>query len=142
MAAPAGYREIEHTADWELEVWAQDLPGLLEQAARGMQHLAGLRLQAAPARLLELQLTAADAESLLVTFLGELLFTSEQHQVGFSDFDLHVSPLPEDAGLELHASLRGQPLLALDKEIKAVTYHRLEVQSTPAGLCTHIVFDV
>jgi len=26
-----GYREVEHTADWELEVWAADLPGLLEQ---------------------------------------------------------------------------------------------------------------
>jgi SHS2 domain-containing protein len=142
MVAPAGYREIDHAADWELEVWAQDLPGLLEQAARGMQHLAGLRLQDAPARLLELQLTAADAESLLVTFLGELLFINEQHKLGFSGFDLQVSQLPDGAGLELHASLQGQPRLGLDKEIKAVTYHRLEVQSTPAGLCTRIVFDV
>ena len=142
MAVPAGYREIEHTADWELEVWAQDLPGLLEQAARGMQHLAGLRLQEVPARLLELQLTAADAESLLVTFLGELLYSIEQHQLGFSAFDLQVSQLPDQAGLELHASLHVQPLLALDKEIKAVTYHRLQVQRTPAGLCTRIVFDV
>jgi SHS2 domain-containing protein len=39
----AGYREREHTADWELEVWAPDLPRLLEQAARGMYRLAGLR---------------------------------------------------------------------------------------------------
>lgn len=142
MISSAGYREIEHTADWELEVWAQDLPGLLEQAARGMQHLAGLRQHTAPVHLLELQLTAADAESLLVAFLGELLFSIEQQQLGFSNFDLQVSPLPDHAGLELHASLQGQPLLALDKEIKAVTYHRLKVQPTPAGLCTRIVFDV
>lgn len=142
MITAAGYREIEHTADWELEVWAQDLPGLLEQAARGMQHLAGLRLQAQPARHLELKLSAADPESLLVTFLGELLFSIEQHQIGFSDFDLQIRQLPEDAGLELLASVQGQPLLALDKEIKAITYHRMEVQTTPAGLRTRIVFDV
>lgn len=142
MAVPAGYREIEHTADWELEVWAQDLPGLLEQAARGMQHLAGMRLQDTPAHRIELQLTATDAESLLVSFLSELLYSSEQHQLGFSAFDLQVSQLTDDTGLDLHASLQGQPLLALDKEIKAVTYHRLEVQRTPAGLCTRIVFDV
>ena len=36
MDLSAGYREIEHTADWELEVWAPDLAALLEQAARGM----------------------------------------------------------------------------------------------------------
>jgi hypothetical protein len=40
----AGFREIEHTADWELEVWAPDLPALLEQAGRGMYALAGVRL--------------------------------------------------------------------------------------------------
>ena len=142
MIAEAGYREIEHTADWELEVWAPDFPGLLEQAARGMQHLAGLRLQAGPVSRLELQLTAADAESLLVTFLGELLFSIEQHQSGFSDFELQINQLPGGAGLELLANMQGQPLLALDKEIKAVTYHRLEVQKTPAGLRTRIVFDV
>ena len=142
MVAAAGYREIEHTADWELEVWAPDLPGLLEQAARGMQHLAGLKLQDAPARQLELQLTAADAESLLVAFLGELLFSMEQQLMGFCDFDLQVNPLPDHAGLELHASLQGQPLLALDKEIKAVTYHDLAIASGPQGLQTRVVFDV
>ena len=30
IAEMAGYREVEHTADWELEVWATDLAGLLE----------------------------------------------------------------------------------------------------------------
>ena len=42
---PSGFREREHTADWELEVWAPDLPGLLVQAARGMYWLMGARLQ-------------------------------------------------------------------------------------------------
>ena len=41
---PHGYREIEHTADWELKVWAPDLRGLLEQAARGMYALSGIIL--------------------------------------------------------------------------------------------------
>ena len=25
----AGFRELEHTADWQLEVWAPDLPGVV-----------------------------------------------------------------------------------------------------------------
>lgn len=141
-SASAGFREIEHTADWELEVWAADLPGLLEQAARGMLHLAGARLQEAPEQPVNLTLTAADAESLLVSFLGELLFTLEQSSLGFRSFDLQVKPLANQTGLELTATMQAQPLLSLDKEIKAVTYHRLAVQTFADGLRTRIVFDV
>ncbi len=46
MATPySGFREKDHTADWELEVWAPDLPGLLVEAARGMYWLMGARLE-------------------------------------------------------------------------------------------------
>ena len=61
-----GYREVEHTADWELEVWATDLPGLLEQAARGMAQLSGMRLQVEPRVARSLSLSANDPETLLV----------------------------------------------------------------------------
>ncbi len=138
----AGFRELAHTADWELEAWAEDLPGLLEQAARGMLQLAGARLHDSPRQTLSLHLAAADPESLLVTFLGELLFIMEQDGSGASSFDIAVRSLEDPAGLELNASLQVQPLLSLEKEIKAVTYHRLEVQPTPQGLRTRIVFDV
>jgi len=141
-STPAGYQEIAHTADWELEVWAADLPGLLEQAARGMLHLAGARLQDSPSQAVLLNLRGADAESLMVTFLSELLFRMEQTGLGFSDFQLHIQELPDRAGLECTATLLARPLLALDKEIKAVTYHRLNIASTRDGMHTRIVFDV
>ena len=35
---------MEHTADWELEVWAEDLSGLLEEAAGGMYELMGVEV--------------------------------------------------------------------------------------------------
>jgi len=41
----SGFREREHTADWELQVWAPSFSGLLEQAARGMYALSGTRDQ-------------------------------------------------------------------------------------------------
>ena len=142
MQSSSGYREIAHTADWELEAWAEDLPGLLEQAALGMFHLAGARLQDAPVREISLSLTAADAEGLLVSFLSELLFQMEQTGQGFHIKEIQVQPQPAQAGLECRVTLQAQPLLALDKEIKAVTYHRLQVQATPDGLRTRVVFDV
>ena len=62
------FRKVEHTADWELEVWAPDLPGLLEQAARGMYSLTSTHLDEKPRISRELELSAPDLESLLVAF--------------------------------------------------------------------------
>jgi SHS2 domain-containing protein len=132
----AGFRELEHTADWELEAWAPDLPALLEQSARGMYALAGARLQAGPRLDRRLDLPMKDPESLLVTFLAELLFLEEQDGLAFDTFNLHIE------GELLHASLGGAQLASIDKEIKAVTYHNLAIQKTPRGLEVKIVFDV
>jgi SHS2 domain-containing protein len=135
-ASPAGFREIEHTADWELEVWAPDLPMLLEQAARGMNALCGARLKDGPRSTRSLRFPVHDAESLLVSFLSEILFLGESEKLTFDRFQL---ALQDDL---LIASLEGAPLESLDKEIKAVTYHNLLIRHTSRGMEARIVFDV
>jgi SHS2 domain-containing protein len=132
----AGFREIEHTADWQLEAWAPDLPGLFEQAARGMYSLAGVHLKAAPRCMRSFELKAEDVETLLVRFLSELLYFEEQEGLGFDGFDLAL----RDNSLAVNLS--GAPLATRSKEIKAVTYHNLLVQTSPQGLDVNIVFDV
>jgi SHS2 domain-containing protein len=137
MAEPSyGYREIEHTADWELEVWAPDLNGLLEQAARGMYALSGLDLERTQPERRELELQADDAEGLLVVFLGELLHFIEQDNLAFDEFQFVLD------GYALNARLTGSQVRKIDKEIKAVTYHNLQVRQSGHGLQVNIVFDV
>jgi SHS2 domain-containing protein len=137
MPAEFGFREHAHTADWELEVWAPDLSGLLEQAARGMYALAGMRLQPELNQVRMVALQADDAESLLVRFLSELLWLEQEQKLGFDRFAIKI-----DEQLNLQASLEGSAITNLDKEIKAVTYHNLQVEHTPQGLRANIVFDV
>lgn len=132
-----GFREQAHTADWEIEVWAPTLPILIEQAARGMYALSGMELQIGPAQERSIALNADDAESLLVKFLTELLWVEQDEHLGFDDFSITV-----DENYNLRADLRGSVITKLDKEIKAVTYHNLVVQTTPQGLSVNIVFDV
>lgn len=132
----AGFREIEHTADWELEVWAPDLQGLLEQAAHGMYALAGVEFDNNSRCQRRFTLVADDAESLLVAFLNELLYFLEQERIAFDVFKIELQ------GFELEVDLGGARLLKMAKEIKAVTFHRLMVQTTPEGLRVNIVFDV
>jgi len=136
METPAGYREIAHTADWELEAWAPDPAGLLEQAARGMYALSGARLQDIPRVKRSFKIEAADPESMLVGFLSELLWLAESERLGFDQYCLSLE------GELLHAVLEGALLVSIDKEIKAVTWHRLSVRETKQGLAVNIVFDV
>lgn len=136
VQSSSGFRERAHTADWELEVWAPDLPSLFEQAARGMYALAGVRLMPEPIPERSFKLTAMDGESLLVRFLEELLYLLSMESLAFDGFDLRL------AGWRLEARLTGARVASLDKEIKAVTYHNLVIQVGSHGLEVRIVFDV
>jgi SHS2 domain-containing protein len=131
-----GHREVEHTADWALEVWAPDLPGLIEQAARGMYGLMGAVVSDDSRCHRQLEIGADDREQLLVSFLEELLYIADHEELAFDGFLLNV------VDTNLLARLEGGLLVSRDKEIKAVTYHYLEIEETGRGLETRIIFDV
>ncbi len=133
---PAGFREIDHTADWELEVWAPDLLAFLEQAARGMYALSKPHYQPHPQSIRILELFVEDNESLLVNFLSELLYLGEHD--GLAAVSFNLSLIKQHFKAKLHCS----PVLSFEKEIKAVTYHNLTIRSSTRGLEARIVFDV
>src|SRR5512139_3476701 len=114
-----GFKEIPHTADWALRVWADDLAALLAEAARAMNSLAGvvIALGAPVSRRIELQ--ERDPESLLVSFLTELLYLQEQEKLAFDHFEVRLD------GNELKADITGGIITTMDKAIKAVTWHNL-----------------
>jgi SHS2 domain-containing protein len=135
-AAYAGYREIEHTADWELEVWAPDMPTLLEQAARGMYALSKTTLADSPRLSRQFRISFLDYETLVVDFLSELLFFEEFEATAFDSYVIEI------LGSNCRVQLIGAPIVEIAKEIKAVTYHRIKVRKTARGLEVNIVFDV
>jgi SHS2 domain-containing protein len=134
--AASGFQERPHTADWALDVWAPDFTSLLQQAARGMYALMHAHLQTEARETYRFEIAAPDREALLVTFLAELLYFTQRDAVGFDHFDLIYD------GERLTAVAAGAPIESIAKEIKAVTYHRLQVRETERGLETTIVFDV
>ncbi|RPI88377.1 MAG: archease [Chloroflexi bacterium] len=132
----SGFREVEHTADWMLEVWAPSLSGLLEQAARGMYALSGVEIKEGDRNFTSFELRARDPEILLVRFLSELLYYGERENIAFDTFEL------DHSGEVLKVRLGGAEIISVKKEIKAVTYHNLEVKQLVGGLEASIVFDV
>ncbi len=131
-----GFREIEHTADWELEVWGADREALFVQAAFGMLSLLGLRLEDAPRERRSFELEAPDLETLLVDFLNELLFLADSEGFGPDRLDLSFR------NGRLAVALEGAQIAKRSKEIKATTFSKLGIRRTERGLETRIVFDV
>ena len=136
MAEDAGFREIEHTADWELHVWAADLISMLRMAAEGMYVLSQTELAVSPRQMRTFEISYLDRESLLVDFLSELLFIGEDEGLAFDVCHLNFD------GSKLDIQAFGAPIRKQTREIKAVTYHGLKVRETERGLEVNIVFDV
>ena len=133
----SGYQERPHTADWALDVWASDLVSLLRTAAQGMYALIGARPESNPDRKdYKIEFVVQDQETLLVSFLSELIYFTGRDNIAFDEFDLTLD------GSKLIAIVSGLPIESQAKEIKAVTFHNLSIRQTERGLETTIVFDV
>lgn len=132
-----GYEEVEHTADWALRVRGADLADLCVQSARGMLHLAGVEVASGQTWERRIELEAPDPEALLVRWLEEMLFDLETRRRVPVEFRVR-SP----GRWRLDGTVIEEPLLRIDKAIKAVTFNDLSIRWDAAGCETTIVFDV
>lgn len=74
-----------------------------------------------------------DINSLLVDFLSEVLYQSQinkavYHDVNFLKFS---DPSTGSRQAELEAEILGDKVKSFDEDIKAVTYHELEIKKKP-----------
>ncbi len=132
-----GITEIHHTADVSIRVAAASLEQLFLRAAGGMYSLAGVQTARplTPARS-SIQLSAIDLESLLVAFLSELIYYMEEEMSAFHDFDLAIT------ATSLNCSMNRSQVTAIEKPIKAVTFHNLKIHTLEDGFEVTLVFDV
>jgi len=134
--ARSGYKEMAHTADREILVWAPSLEELLIEAAKGMYSIMNIKINPTDLMKRRLEVDAIDGEMLLVSFLSELLFYIEDEHIAFNKFSLKLK------NYFLEAYLSGGIIQSGFREIKAVTYHNLSIQEENGILRTRIVFDV
>jgi SHS2 domain-containing protein len=122
-----GYEILEHTADLGIRAWGDTLEEAFEQAAWGLLDTIGVR-RAGPGEQRTIPAAGSDHASLLVDFLNELIFLQETEAVGFAD--VRVRRLTSS---ELEAGAEVMPLgdPADGVQVKAATYHLMEVRTDP-----------
>jgi SHS2 domain-containing protein len=131
-----GFVEISHTADAAIKAWGRDFADLSDSAARGMYLILEVTSIAPIPYGFEFEINGVDRESLLVGFLTELLFNLYQTGQAFDMFTINDS----EVGIIVKAD-KGYSA-TFRREIKAVTYHQMDITMGENGLETYIVFDV
>jgi SHS2 domain-containing protein len=133
-----GFEEIEHTADNALLVSGGTWEELLENAAHGMNSLMLGDVSAIGTQTQkQVSVEASDGEGLLVEWLSELVYWAEKESLVFTRFEFQ-----EVTSKTAQATLYGGGAKNVQKHIKAVTYHNLEIVKTDKGLTATVVFDV
>ncbi len=131
-----GYEEVDHTADIAIKVWAEDFYSLLIQAARGFYDLVGFEYSSDEKFDCQIVIQPGSLESTLVDFLSELLFFFEDKSLMFVEFVF------DDRIDGLFIQMLGCKVERPTLEIKAVTFHNMNILQTKNGFSVTITFDV
>lgn len=136
-----GYRFMEHTADFRLEIFGRDAADLFIQAARALADLLTdpVRLQGRHRRTLTI--LGDDWPDLMVNWLRELLYLwngEEELVCDASPTSLEPTRLVADVATDAY----NPHIHAIRNEIKAVTYHQIEAGPHEAGWRARVIFDI
>lgn len=134
----SGYRQVDHTADIALELWAPTIEGLFVQGALGVIDVLteGRTIRADTERKEELE--AADREEGLVVWLNEVLYWAVTGGFIFAEGAVELD------GERIRVVAKGQEdgFDAIATELKSVTYHDLALVERDGGWFARVVIDV
>jgi SHS2 domain-containing protein len=135
------YTLIEHTADIGIRVKAKDLKGLFKNAAQAMFEIIAERrdLEAIKQEKTKIEQKADNIEELFINWLNELLSLSATKEIIFSDFKIDRF---EENNLEATVIGGNIKNYKVNTEIKAATYHQLELKKVTSGWEAKVIFDV
>jgi SHS2 domain-containing protein len=144
------FRELEHTADLRVEIRGKDEEELFRNAVESLYLLLGFpcasdRRDADPAERLEIE--GQDPEEALVRLLGELLYraTVERQRLDLQELSVRQG---EEGAEGCRVVVRGswetftEDEITGQREIKAVTYHDVQIRRTKWGWAARVVMDL
>ena len=152
MKEPDGkppFKELDHTADLRIEIVGRDEPELFRNAVESLYVLLGLPVVSDRSEHQEvdkLRILGQDPEESLVQLLGELLYRATVERQQLTLDTLSVRRGVEGEGVcEVLVTGRWRTLLEEEmtgmREIKAVTYHNVEIRRTRKGFSAKLVMD-
>jgi SHS2 domain-containing protein len=135
------FEVLDHTADIGLIVHGEDLKSLFENAGEGFFSLITDLSKVRRRTGRRIKIGGESLERLMVDWLSELLYLHEVENLLFKGFQ--VESVGEDG---LKAMVKGEPFQervhVIKTEVKAVTYHQIEVRKEDGRWRAQIIFDL
>ena len=134
----AGYKQIDHTADLALEIWAPSEEALLAEAARAVVAIMTEDRDIASRAVQLIELESVDREDRLVQWVNEIIYlgVTRGFLVAKADLDLQTNGL--------RATVAGEPDAAehVAGELKSATYHHLAIEERGDTWWARLIIDV
>jgi SHS2 domain-containing protein len=136
-----GYRFIDHTADFRLEIFGVDEKDLFVQAAMALTDLITDPKTLHNRRRQTIKVSGDDWSDLMVGWLRELLYLWSGEEQLVSRVSLQ-SLEPTHLKAVVTTDAFDADRHPIRNEIKAVTYHQIEVRPWQDGWRARVVFDI
>ena len=141
---PGSYKQIDHTADIAFEVSGESLEELFKASSKAWLTSVVDVTILNQGEIKKTELNSFSIEQLLVDFLSELnfnLFTKKWLCYSVDDLSLEK----KEVVWSLFAGLTGNnigPEIHLKHEIKAITFHQMNIKKLDNVFSTLLVFDI
>ena len=130
------------TADVAFEAYGKDLNELFANSALAMFEVMVNTEEIEPKVERKVELEANDLEGLLFEWLNELLFYYGSENLAFSRFEVEV----DEKELKLKAKCFGEEINPArhetKTEVKAATYHNLEIKKEDGSWRARVILDI
>lgn len=135
---------LYHIADAKFRAYGSTLEEAFENAALAMFNVMIDTSNQKANRVRDIELTSPDIKALLVDWLSELLYLFEVEDILFCEFNIDKIEKTGE-GFSLKGRASGVPIdlsrHSFDTQVKAVTYHELEVQQNDSEFWVQAIVD-
>lgn len=133
------FQILEHPTDLKIKIRGQTLKDLFRNAGIALFRSIDSRksLPKAVGKWREIEVKSADQESLLIDWLNELISIHEIENENY--FDIKILKLTENL---IKTKIRGIPSISDRFDVKAATYHGIEIKKVKEGYEAKALFDI
>jgi len=135
------YELIDHTADIGAKAYGKTLSEAFENAAKAMFGIITDNSEIESVGQYNIELKAPDFEQLLVDWLSDLLFLNSAKNLVFGFFKVEINEKEKKLSAKVFGEKFNISKHKIGAEIKAVTYHMLEVKRKKP-IHVQVLFDI
>ena len=131
------YKILAHPADVKVRAFGKTKEELFLNAMKGMSAVLKVKSKKLKVKR-KISVKSLDLNALLVDFLSEVLYLSQVNKEVYSNIKFN-----KFKDKELGGELIGNKIESFGEDIKAVTYHGLEIKKNKKGLYeATVLFDI